>query len=169
MFPQFGLCNCQTKLKITRKFHYSRRPKRKWELKLQQRGMPPEGKCQIKNIVYQATLTQEAGKIETYVGLTGQTFKNRWDGHKKAFKHEIYSDTTLSQHVWKLKKQGTNYSVKWKVISRASPFSAVSEKCNLCTEEKYFIIYHPNLGSLNYRNELYNHCRHKSSLLLDKT
>ena len=113
----------------------------------------------MKNVVYQATLTQEDGIIETYVGLTAQTFKKRWDGHKNAFRHEIYSDSTLSQHVWKLKKQGINYSVKWKVISRASPFSAISENCNLCTEEKYFIIYQPNLGSLNYRNELYNHCK----------
>ena len=35
-----------------------------------------------------------------------------------------------------------------------------SMKCNLCTLEKYYIIYHPNMCTLNSRSELISTCRH---------
>ena len=67
---------------------------------------PLEGHCLKKNVVYQATLTQEDGKVENYVGLTAQTFKKRWDGHTNSFRHEQYSkETALSIHKWKLKRE----------------------------------------------------------------
>ena len=93
---------------------------------------PLEGQCLKKNVVYQATLTQGDGKIENYIGLTAQTFKKRWDGHTNSFRHEKYSkETALSIHIWKLKRQNIGWNLKWKVISRASPFSPISGKCNL--------------------------------------
>ena len=74
--------------------------------------------------MYQATLTQGDGKIENYVGLTAQTFKKRWDGHTNSFRHEKYSkETALSIHIWKLERENISWNLKWKVISRASPFS----------------------------------------------
>ena len=131
---------------------------------------PLEGHCLKKNVVYQTTLTQEDGKVENYVGLTAQTFKKRWDGHTNSFRNEDYStETALSIHIWNLKRENIGYNLKWKVISRASPFSSISGRCNMCTEEKLFIIYHPQLASLNQKNELFIHCRHKTSMLLDKT
>ena len=57
------------------------------------------GKCQTAALIYQASV-----KMETYVGLTVNSFKQRYSGHKSSFtlkkrKHE----TTLSKYIWELK------------------------------------------------------------------
>ena len=62
-----------------------------------------------------------------------------------------------------------DYEVTWKIMDRGKPFSPVSNLCNLCTKEKYFIIFEPEEATLNRRDELNNCCLHKSPVLLDKT
>ena len=133
---------------------------------------PMEGHCLKRNVIYQATVTanQPQATPETYVGLTAQTFKKRYDGHTNSFRHEQYSkETKLSIHIWKLKRQNLDYNLTWKVVSRAKPFSPTTGLCALCTEEKFFILYKSELASLNKRNEIKTHCRHKQMVLLDKT
>ena len=133
---------------------------------------PIGGDCLKRNVIYQATVTSDQAQTEpeTYVGLTAQTFKKRFDGHANSFRHEKYSkETKLSIHIWKLKRQDTNYNLTWKVVSRARPFSPTTGLCALCTEEKYFILYKSELASLNKRNEIKTHCRHKQMVLLVKT
>ena len=78
-------------------------------------------------------------------------------------------DTTLSLHIWDLKDKGEDYVIEWKLIGRAQPFSPVSGTCNLCTLEKYHILFNPNQATLNKREEFTNFCLHKQKLLLDKT
>ena len=126
------------------------------------------GQCQTKSVVYQATVLSEGSRNQTYVGLTAGTFKKRFDGHTFNFRNENSKGTTLSSYIWKLKREGKSYEILWREICKASPFSPVTEQCALCTDEK-FHIYKPDLGSLNLRNELGAHCRHKQSVLLDKT
>ena len=127
---------------------------------------PLEGNCLSKNVIYQATI-KEDGNVETYVGLTSTTFKTRWTAHKSSFKNEIRKTaTTLSQHIWRLKSESKIFSIGWKLLARAQPFSPVSGLCQLCTKEKYFIIFKPHMASLNSRNELASCCRHKNSSLL---
>ena len=79
----------------------------------------------------------------------------------------------LSHYIWDLKDQGKvegkDYTLKWKIVARASPFSPVTGVCELCTTEKFFITFKPHLATLNHRNEIFNHCRHKKTVLLDKT
>ena len=76
---------------------------------------PMEGKCNYKNVIYQATITPlpptptpgqdestqneiEAPKIHAYVGLTSSKFKERLANHKKSINHKKYSkETTLSK------------------------------------------------------------------------
>ena len=41
-------------------------------------------------VVYQATIKQENGKLDTYIGVTND-FKSRHRNHKKSFKDEKYS------------------------------------------------------------------------------
>ena len=62
----------------------------------------------------------------------------------------------------------TTFEINWKTLQHAKPFSPVNGQCALCTTEKKFIIFKPELGSLNSRNELGAHCRHKKSRLLYK-
>ena len=67
----------------------------------------------------------------------------------------------------KMKK--VNFNIKWKKITVARPFNSVTNICNLCTTEKFFIIFKPELGTLNKRDEIRNHCRHKRGQLLENT
>ena len=63
---------------------------------------PLNGQCQTDKLIYQATVNTE--KTENYIGLTVNTFKTRWDGHKNTFNHEEKAGkTTLSGYIWQLK------------------------------------------------------------------
>ena len=129
---------------------------------------PLPGMCQTDKLVYQSTATSATTK-ETYIGLTAPPFKDRWGNHKSDFKleHRRHA-TTLSTHMWSLRDQGITPKLEWKIMARAAPFSPVTNTCNLCTSEKFHIIFKPELCSLNSRNELFAHCRHKTGLLLVK-
>ena len=128
---------------------------------------PLQGKCLMENVVYQAEVETQEEK-QTYVGLASTSFKDRYRNHKSSFKNSIIS-TTLARHVCELKEKGENYEVKFKILGRASSFSPISGICNLCTLEKYHIIFTPALASLNKKEEINNQCLHKEPLLLDKT
>ena len=55
---------------------------------------------------------------------------------------------------------------EWKIIDRGTPFSPVTNMCNLCLKEKFHILFSKDLPLLNSRSEIYSHCRHKQSVLL---
>ena len=132
---------------------------------------PLQEKCLTKNLVYQATVVQTAlDKSDTYVGLTATTFKDRLANHNQSFVNRTKEHaTTLSVHIWSLKEQNIDYKVTWKIIDRGQPFSPVSGLCMLCTTEKYHIIFNPETATINKKDEINNACRHKLSVLLDKT
>ena len=129
---------------------------------------PLENKCLTSGIIYQATVTrQDINHEETYVGLTENIFKTRYNGHMSSFRNiENRHATTLSEHIWTLKDNKVPYSIKWKILSRAKAYSTSHKLCNLCIEEKYFIRHRPDLSSLNKRNELMGACRHRKKHLL---
>ena len=104
---------------------------------------PMPGKCATDKVVYRATVTT-------------------------AEKTERRINTELSSYIWDLKDQNTPYEIRWDLVRRANPFSPVTRKCDLCIAEKLEIIYNPGLATLNKRNELYNHCRHRDKVLLVK-
>ena len=152
----------------------------------QKDSCPLEGKCLSDNLVYQATVTtipppqnptlpdappsQNLPETHTYIGLTSNTFKTRIANHKKSFNHRRYGkETTLSQKIWELKDAGQDYDIKWKMVERSQPFSPITGVCALCTLEKWYILFHPELASINKRNEINNHCFHKVPQLLDNT
>ena len=131
---------------------------------------PVEGKCLQKGVVYQATLRRGDGVIDTYIGLTSTSFKERWRNHKSNFKtRNPKNATALSKHVWRLQDSGIGYEISWKLVSRAKPFNHVTGVCHLCNREKYFIIFKPEMASLNERNEIAGPCLHKHSNLLKKS
>ena len=129
---------------------------------------PLPNKCTITNIVYQATPKTDTTE-ENYVGLTAPSFKIRYGNHKQDFINPARMHaTTLSTYMWKQKGEGKSPKIDWKVISRASPFSPITGLCNLCTTEKWNIIFKPKIATLNSRKELFAHCRHKEDQLLVK-
>ena len=131
---------------------------------------PMDGKCNIRNIIYQATVEEsQSQRKETYIGLASTEFKKRLANHKKTCKNKkLAKICKLAQHIWKLKNNKKQFNISWKLVCKSTTFSPVSNVCNLCTIEKYFIVYHPEMATINSRTELINNCRHKSSVLLDK-
>ena len=63
-------------------------------------------------------------------------------------------------------KEIIDYSIRWKVLKKCKAYSNKIKRCNLCPHEKYVIIYHSKLSSMNSRNELLSTCRHRKKFLL---
>jgi hypothetical protein len=59
-----------------------------------------QGRCLTDCVVYEATVKETvSGKEETYTGMTGNTFKDRWNGHKSDTRnHSDNAKTKLSAH-----------------------------------------------------------------------
>ena len=74
--------------------------------------------------------------------------------------------TELSKYIGTLKDSDVRYSVKWKIIKRCRPYSNKTKRCNLCFCEKFIIICHPELCSLNTSYERISTCRHRNKHLL---
>ena len=73
-----------------------------------------------KDIVYEATIsTSNANDTKHYIGMTSSTFKERYRNHIKSFTHKKYSnETELSKHVWDLKQNKTDFTIKWSIIKK---------------------------------------------------
>ena len=127
---------------------------------------PLDGNCQVDNLVYQTTVEAENDTKEYYIGLASTTFKARWHTHKSSIKNEEVNQTSLSRHIRKLEKKNIKYKLSWKLVDRAKPFSPVSGVCGLCTKEKFYILFRPEMATINSRDEAYSNCRHKLPRLL---
>ena len=94
-------------------------------------------------------------------------FKTSYNGNTSSFlnpKHKHACER--SKHVWILNDNNAKYSIKRKTLARCNSYSNKTKRCHLCLQEKIIIvIYHPNLASLNYRNELLSKCRHGNKFL----
>ena len=125
-----------------------------------------QGHCQTKNVVYKCTVsTQEESK--EYIGLTANTFKERYSGHKTSFNKENYAhSTTLSTHILGLKNAQTQHSLSWSIQRLAAPYSKETQVCHLCLTEKTLISLANSATSLNKRNEIVGKCRHRDKFLL---
>ena len=129
---------------------------------------PVQGNCLQKGVVYQATI-KRGGMEDTYIGLTATSFKARWRNHNSNFKtRNPKNATTLSKFIWNLQDQNIDYTLSWKIVSNAKPFNHVTGVCNLCIREKFFIIFKPEMSTLNDRSEIGGPCLHKQSVLLKK-
>ena len=111
--------------------------------------------------------TNESSSLSLFSTLC---FKHRPANHSPSFMYsDKWSTTTLSSYVWDLKDKGVDFNLEWRFIGRAKTFSTVSEICNLCTLEKYHILFTPQMATLNKKEEINNWCPHKKDILLDKT
>jgi hypothetical protein len=165
---------------------------------------PVENKCLTNSAVYPAIVKRTDGVTDSYVGLTENTFKDRWTKHKSSFKIRNPKNASgLSKYIWKLDDEHVDCSIEWKIISRAQPFDPgtgvcrlwkntdsvikwfvfksewkiISRAkpfdpgtgvCRLCIREKYFIIFKPNMATINSRSEIGGPCLHEASKLLSK-
>ena len=136
---------------------------------------PLDKKCKQSDIVYQASVTavdntNQQTSTKTYIGMTALEFPARYANHRLSFRDEKYRySTKLSSHVWKQEeKEGTDYTINWKVVDKAPSYNNISKKCWLCLLERYYIIYHPEMASLNEAPKLTSKCRHFNKYMLAK-
>ena len=101
---------------------------------------PVGNKCMTQDVVYQAKVRRlDNNKEETYIGLTSNTFKQRWTAHKSSFRLEAHEkDTRLSTYIWKLKREQVNFELNWRIVAKTRSYSPVSKKCMLCIKDKFY-------------------------------
>ena len=137
---------------------------------------PLNGHCLTPGVVYKAEVTateeQPAPALptttkETYTGISLPPFKERFRGHTHDIKHEDAKGTTLSSHVWGLKRAGTAYNISWSILARGDGFNPSTKSCRLCLLEKWHILFKQEEATLNKRLEVFSSCRHKARLVLD--
>ena len=127
---------------------------------------PHQGKCLQKGVIYQAIIMQRnTEKQDTYIRVTKNEFKTCYNQHTSSFKLEHRSSaTTLSEHIWTLKKNKIDYIINWEILDKALPYSASSGRCNLCIGERINISY--KRPTLNKRRELFCTSPHSRKCLL---
>ena len=132
---------------------------------------PMDGaRCKDASVMYQATLVEEGKPDETYTGVAATTWKIRYGNHKSNFTHSAQRvKSSLAGHIWKLKDEGRQYTLKWRTLARLPTYNPSTNSCRLCLCEKFTIMFKPELASLNQRDEFFTHCRHREAKLLDKT
>ena len=130
---------------------------------------PLNGHCLDDCVVYEATVTQtQTNKQDTYIGLTENTFKTRYNLHKSSFKLPHKRNATcLSERIWELKDKSIDHTIKWTIIKRLIPLRPGNRTCQLCLHEKYEIL--KREPTLNKKKELFNTCRHKTKWMLANT
>ena len=108
---------------------------------------PVRGQCLKSSVIYRATV-ETSHRTETYTGLTGGSFKARYDKHTFDFRHrEMEHSTTLSTYIWKLKDSKTKYKISWRIMDRAPCFNPITRTCRLCLKEKYYIMFKPDCAT----------------------
>ena len=129
---------------------------------------PLNGQCLTKGIVYQATVTTTSNNHkETYVGISETEFKARYRNHIHSFSNPARETCTrLSSYIHSLKNSNTDHSISWKIVKRCTSYSTTTKRCNLCLYEKFIILFHPDMCTLNSRLELNTLCPHRNRYLL---
>ena len=130
---------------------------------------PLQNKCQTKCVVYKAEVITSNSKPKVYIGMTGNTFKERFNNHKKSFsKIEYRNSTELSKYVWDLKEREREFTIQWSILKRANSYSSGGKSCNLCLQEKLSILNADKSNLLNKRREVFSKCVHKKRFLAGK-
>ena len=123
-----------------------------------------DGKCLTKRVFYKATVTEaNTNNQETYIGLTEMEFKTSFNLHKSSFKLENKrTKTTLSDHVWELKKKNTDFNIKWEIVKKVKPFTPGEKVCKVCLQEKFSIL--TSRPSAYERTEIFENCVHEKTI-----
>ena len=132
---------------------------------------PLEGDCRKeRSCIYTCKVIRlDNGESESYTGLAGNTFKERFYGHNGNINNKDQTGTKLSQYIWYLKDNNIPYDTKWSILKKAKTFNPVTKKCRLCLMEVYCILYKPETASLNSRTEVFGWCRHRKQWSLENT
>ena len=127
---------------------------------------PLDGKFSSECIVYEATVLSTK-QTKVYFGTAEGSFKSRYNNHTKSFRLRGYEhETELSKHIWSLKDSNIEFSIKWRIKSKAIPYKCGSRNCDLCLAEKVAIACYKGDGLLNKRTKLLSKCRHRNKFII---
>ena len=125
---------------------------------------PLNGNCLSTAVVYKATVKSDFDE-KSYVGLTGNTFKDRYNSHQYSFRHKSSRKSTeLSKYIWDLKDKGINHEIQWEIMRQSNINMRESGQCNLCLDEKIEILKLKG-SAINKRSEIISTCRHRKKPL----
>ena len=97
------------------------------------------GKCLKEGLIYSSKVISNLGTRE-YIGVTKNTFKERWDGHNFDANHIDYrTRTTLANYIWSLKERNIPFSQTWQIETHAKSYCPEIGYYNACCMEKYLI------------------------------
>ena len=129
---------------------------------------PLQGDCLQKAVVYQADI-KHGNTVKTYYGMTKNTFKERYNGHRCSLNNINYrSATELSVYAWGLKDKNIAHTIDWSIKARGVPYQPGSKLCDLCLVEKTVIALANPKTTLNSRSEVLFKCKHKGKYCLSK-
>ena len=86
---------------------------------------PMDGaRCLDNKVKYQATVVEEGKPDQFYVGVTEPPWKKRYGSHKSNMKHSDQRIcSSLAGYVWKLKDEGREFDVRWKILQQHTTFN----------------------------------------------
>ena len=125
---------------------------------------PLHNNCLEKDIQYSAELSSNLPNYGTkvYKGICATTWKERHYNHNKSFKDVKYEqDTELSKEIWRIKRKGGEYTIKWTKDANHRSYKPEGKRCHLCDNEKLAIALYDGKNLLNKRNEIISRCRHR--------
>ena len=97
---------------------------------------PLKGTWLSEGVIYRATVTSLNNRTETYVGLTATNFKARWRNHQTSFNNEKSKNSTeLSKYSWALKSKNERYTIGWKILEKAKPYTNLTGNAS-CVQQK---------------------------------
>ena len=133
-------------------------------------------RCLESEIVYKAEIYTRDDKKDSkiYIGIAGTKFKDRLGNHNFSFNHkEAANNTTLAKELWKIRNdKKIEPKISWTILKKASICNGLNNRCNLCLNEKLFILKYSNKYKerlLNDRNELATRCIHRQKFSLADT
>ena len=90
---------------------------------------------------YAYVTSTDDNSTQTYIGVTANNFKTRYRNHLKSLRNEKYKhETELSKHVWNLKKENRQFSIRWAIVKQLPAGRNGKRNCTLCLEEKLMIM-----------------------------
>ena len=129
-------------------------------------GCPVNGQCKTESVIYSAKVESNSTTME-YIGLTGDSFKSRYNGHTETFRKNDVKKTTLSSYIHELEEKEVDYGIHWQIKHRATTYKPGANYCGLCNREKVAILLSDPQTTLNKRTELLEMCRHRHKFKLE--
>ena len=98
---------------------------------------PLAGSCLKTCLVYRADVIKQ-NETHVYYGSSDGEFKYRYNNHTNSFWNQDYENKTeLSKHIWQLKRNETEFNLKWSITAYATPYRCATRSCDLCLTDIY--------------------------------